>query len=399
MKHSPQTGRGLTALCLGLALAVVAAGGHELRAAEKLLVRAQTLHTVDGPPLSPGAVLIENGKITAVGASLEADAETRVVQVPTLIPGLVDAWSREGLPGGTTEITEEVVPLFETEHSLHPRHRAFAEALSDGVTTLHVVPGPDSVVSGLSCIVKPIPAGAQVISSRAALCINVCSDPAGQNRSRARPDSIYVRQPTNRMGVVWILRRYFQLALGESGESTAELAAVRESLAGARPVMALCRLDHDIRTLITLATDHQFSPVVVGGDEAHKVLDALVANKLPVVYLALNTGALEGAERSELAPDAAGRLHAEGVPVAISGGDLLDRARFAARYGMDRQAALAAVTSEPARLLRIETRVGRIAVGLDADLVALDGDPLEFTTAVQWVMVNGDITNDAQVQP
>ena len=58
---------------------------------------------------------------------------------------------------------------------------------------------------------------------------------------------------------------------------------------------------------------------------------------------------------------------------------------------MSTDAALAAVTTVPARLLGAEQRLGRIAADFDADLVALDGPPLEFTTNIQWVMVDGKV--------
>ena len=93
--------------------------------------------------------------------------------------------------------------------------------------------------------------------------------------------------------------------------------------------------------------------------------------------------------------DKAGALHAAGVAVALSGEDLLMQARFAHRFGLPEDAALAAVTRVPARLLKLDDRVGSIAPGLDADLIALDGDPLEPSSAIQWVMVGG-VKHDIQ---
>ena len=90
-----------------------------------------------------------------------------------------------------------------------------------------------------------------------------------------------------------------------------------------------------------------------------------------------------------MAADNAARLHKAGIPFCISQGDLLEQARFAVRNGLEPDAALKAITVSPAKILGLEKRVGAIAEGLDADLVALSGDPLEFTTGVQWVMVEG----------
>jgi len=66
-----------------------------------------------------------------------------------------------------------------------------------------------------------------------------------------------------------------------------------------------------------------------------------------------------------------------------------EQARFAVRYGLPTESALAAITRTPARLLGLEHRLGTIEAGRDADLLALDGDPFELTTAVRWVLVDG----------
>jgi imidazolonepropionase-like amidohydrolase len=70
---------------------------------------------------------------------------------------------------------------------------------------------------------------------------------------------------------------------------------------------------------------------------------------------------------------------------------LLDQARFAVRYGLSPEVALQAITCTPARLLGVDSRVGTLEAGLDADLLALDGDPLELTTSIAWVLVDGKI--------
>jgi imidazolonepropionase-like amidohydrolase len=98
-----------------------------------------------------------------------------------------------------------------------------------------------------------------------------------------------------------------------------------------------------------------------------------------------------GPESSEMVWNQPGLLRQAGVTFALSGGHLLDQARFAVRYGLPPEAALEAITRTPARLLGVEGRVGTIEVGRDADLVAFNGDPLELTTSIQWVLVDGNI--------
>jgi imidazolonepropionase-like amidohydrolase len=86
-----------------------------------------------------------------------------------------------------------------------------------------------------------------------------------------------------------------------------------------------------------------------------------------------------------------GMLHTARIPFALTGGNLLEQARFAVRHGLPADAALAAVTITPAKLLGVEGRVGSIAAGRDADFVALTGDPFDLTSAVRWTMTDGSI--------
>ena len=130
-------------------------------------------------------------------------------------------------------------------------------------------------------------------------------------------------------------------------------------------------------------------PIMFGGQEAWRIIDELKEAKTSVVLGRLQPSSPRGQEQTRLAANNAARLHKADIPFALSEGDLLDQARFAVRNGLDPKAALEAITISPAKILGIEKRVGAIAEGLDADLVALSGDPLEFTTAVQWVMVDG----------
>src|SRR5262249_62005634 len=114
----------------------------------------------------------------------------------------------------------------------------------------------DNVFSGLSCAVKT--AGERrTVEPELGVVITMASDPANGNNSRQRPDSIYNRQPTNRMGVVWMLRSTFDKA---ARQQTPELASVREGLEGKRRIFAVSRTDHDLLSLLRLAHEFKFTP-------------------------------------------------------------------------------------------------------------------------------------------
>src|SRR5262249_42258771 len=136
---------------------------------------------------------------------------------------------------------------------------------------------------------------------------------------------------------------------------------------------------------------HPMQMTLAGAHEAYKVKADLAAAKVPVLLGPLSTAGGNGPESSEAILNNAGQLHTAGVPFALTGGRLLEQMRFAVRFGLTPEGALAPVTATPARLLGIDGRVGTIVIGRDADLVALSGDPFDLTATVRWTMTDGVI--------
>ncbi|HBE69695.1 MAG TPA: hypothetical protein DDW52_16235 [Planctomycetaceae bacterium] len=384
--------------CLTVVLAIGAVSSRRL-AAETVLVKAETVHTVDGDVLSPGQVLIKDGKIAAVAGEITDAGDAKVIEVAALMPGIVNASSRAGLRGGGAEVSREVTPEFNTARAIDWRAREFAEARDQGVTTLQILPETQSVFSGFACVVKSAAESeSRMVNPRRGVVIAVCSDPTSRNRSRSRPDSIYVRQPTNRMGVVWIIRS--TLHRTQQGQASDALAPQTTEilsgvLDGTYPVLSVSRMDYDVRSALKLGETFGFVPTIYGGDEVYRMVDEFKASGAPLVYTALTTNAsgrsLRGSEGSQLRWNVPGKLNEAGVNFCLGGENLLDQARFAVRFGLPRDAALEAITLRPAKIMSLEKRIGSISVGKDADLVGLSGDPLQPTTSVVWTMVGGNI--------
>ena len=385
----------LAMLCCGGAIRSQPASAQESRT---VLIRAQHVHLGDGKVLSPGSVLVSDGKIVNVAESQPAPEGAETLEVEHLMPGLVDAYAAAGsIVANDAEITREVTAEFSLAGAIDWTARDFGRRLAEGVTTLHLAPGTDNVFSGLSTIVKTSGQSPQqrTVQDNAALVISVCSDPAQRNQARSRPDSIYVRQPTNRMGVVWIVRSQLHKAKLAAEADVAPLSGslrvMQQALTGDTPVFAVSRTHYDMRALFSIAQEFGISPVVIGGEESWRIVDELAEHHASVILGPLRPGQENGPERARLCATTAQRLMDAGVPVCLSGADLLDQARFAVRYGMAPESALCAVTDAPARILGQESRMGSIASGKDADLIALQGPPLEFTSGIQWVMVDGNL--------
>lgn len=353
-----------------------------------LVIRAAKVYTMNGAPLEPGAVLVSQGKIAKVAAKIDAPEGAKVIDLGpgTLMPGLIDAHSNAGIAGSPAEMTREITPDYRVLTAIDWRARAFTELLDEGTTCLGCCPGTDAVVAGLACVIKT--AGSQrVVKKESGLVITMASDPASGNLARQRPDSIYTRQPTNRMGVVWMLRSTFDKA---NRQQAPELAVVREALAGKRPIFAVSRTEHDLVALLRTTKEFKFLPTIIGGQESYKVRQELAEARLPIILGSLSSSpSLTGAEGSEVVWNLPSLLYDAGITFALSGGHLLEQARFAVRYGLPPAAALAAITRTPAELLGVDKKLGTIQAGRDADLLALDGDPLELTTSIRWILVDG----------
>src|SRR5262249_2780707 len=155
-----------------------------------------------------------------------------------------------------------------------------------------------------------------------ALVISAASDPASGNAARNRPDSIYNRQPTNRMGVIWMLRSELAKARGTpspgnvdergaaNGAGRGTLPSpVREALDGKRPVVCISRIDADILSALRLRQEYPMNLILAGGHEAYKVKEALATSKVPVLLGKLTTTTGAGPESSETILNSAGVLH------------------------------------------------------------------------------------------
>jgi len=388
-------------LCL-YALSSLSSIADAYEETNSVLVKAKHVVLGTGETISPGAILVEDGKIKLVAGEIEAK-DIPTVETDWVMPGLVNAAASYGIAGGTSEISTEVAPDFYTSFSLNPSSRDFREALDEGITTAHLLPGTQSVIAGCSTIVKIAGGGKQgdepmILTEKHGLTIALSSDPTSRNQARGRPDSIFMRQPTNRMGVVWILRSALhktQNDLPANFLTPESRAIIASAMKGELPIYSVSRKDVDIRSTFALQDEFGVRPIIVGGDEAYRIFDDIVERKPSIVYTDLtsrsSSTALRGPEGVQRRWNVAGQFASAGIDYCLAGSELLDQARFATRYGLDRNQAMMSVTLKPAKILKVDQKVGSIEKDKDADLVAFQGDPLEFTSVMKWVMVNGKI--------
>jgi imidazolonepropionase-like amidohydrolase len=382
-----------------------------------LAVRAGTIHLVeDGRVLRDGVVLVKDGVIQAVGTDVAIPADAEVIDYgpdAVVVPGLVAAFSPYalGMPGErSADPGLSALDGFDT-------FRVYGDALSGGVTSAYIAPAENRLIAGTGAVVKlggerdaarvlaPVAAIHGAIDASARATGGYWEPPVpvigNEELGWARP-----QLPRTAMGAIVALD---ELLAGSASPDDPALVAeygprapadLARLLAAKVPLRIRAGDAHEIRALLALAARHRTPLVLDGADEAGELAAELAAAGVPVVFrlpfapntAAADRGKAEGDRWVEL--DVPAQLVAAGVQVAITSSaprDLLFALRVASRGGLDPAAALRAVTLAPARMLGVASRVGSLAVGKDADLCVLNGDPLDPGTSVLATWIGGEL--------
>jgi imidazolonepropionase-like amidohydrolase len=367
-----------------------------------------------GVPIADGVLVVDNGKIAAIGPAGTAIPDgAKVVDCTgkTITPGLIDASFRTAASlADVNEQSSEVTPQLRVLDTLDPDDKALVRARQAGVTAVHVMPGTRAVIGGIGCVVKTMGSEprAMLLKEDASLRITLGAEPSMGNRAirGGEVDSIYYRRPTTRMGVVWEVRKSFfdakeamQTVPGQPPKPASPgLAVLQKVLQGQLTAVTTARSEQDLRTALRIADEFGYRTVIDEAQDAHLVLDELAAAKTTVLLGApsapnvAGTGAQDGAEPRYAT---VAKLAARGIPFVITTGtnlaslDLVREAMFATRHGLSPTQALDAVTIEPARLLGIAERTGSLQKGKDADFVIWSTDPLDPAAAAASVHIDG----------
>jgi len=385
-----------------LVSAFVASGRAEVTA-----VKAGKILTISGEPITDGIILVENGKIVEIGTGIEIPEDAVVIDAgkSVVMPGLVDASAAAPVRGDLNEQSSEITPTFRISDALDPQSKSLKRIVQTGVTTLFVSPGRQNVIGGLGVVVKPAGKIPQqmIVKDEAALRIVMDLDSTQGNRipRGQAPSTFYFRRPGTRMAIIWMLRKSFFDAQQQADSKQTEdsnLAILSAALKDEIPIHVNARRAIVIRAALKVADEYGLKLILQECTEGYKIAGQLAERKIPVVlgpfyYYPGSSGQYR--EGRKVNWNNAGILAEAGVKVALSSGgqsgaiDILTAATFAVRHGMDRDEALKAITITPAEILGVAERVGSLEKGKDADIVILSGDPLNVTTRVEKVILNG----------
>jgi imidazolonepropionase-like amidohydrolase len=356
-----------------------------------MALRAGRIVTVAGDTIENGVILVRGGKIEDVGKDLQVPGDAQVIDASkqTVVPGFIDAHSHLGLSlDALSEIDETVQPIaaeMQVVDAFDPAADALAKAVRCGVTAVMLAPGSRNPVGGQTAIVKLSGGGPDRWLVRQA---------AGVKLSVAGDALMHDRKPTSMPGLIAMLRERLDSAksytAGAKFDPSAE--ALNRLVQRAVPAYIQAHTVEEVSTAIDLITRYELQAAITGGDQADELAEILVQQKVPIIYGPL----LLYSKDKDLKRPA--RLTGAGVKLAFSScaprtcaGDIRTSAILAVRYGLSRDEAMKALTLNAAEILGVADRLGSIQKGRDADLVIFDADPLEASSRVETVIIDGKV--------
>ena len=389
LRNRARAATGLAVLAL-LALAAAPAP------AQTLAIVGGAVHTGDGQVHPGGTVVIEDGRITAVGVGAAAPGNAAIIDAAGMVvtPGLIDSLTLVGPGGAPTHMHGEVEPDIQPTARARERfHEGMAPGwLRDGVTAVYMAPDPSRLIGGIGAVVK-LAGGAEtaVVAETASLAASFGESVVGDQP----PGPEAPTQQTTRQGMIYRLRQ--TLVRAQEDAFTGETARVfGELLSGELPFRMLANNPDDIGTALRLAGEFELRLVVDQGAGAAMVAARLAEAGVPVVVGPAILGIGDGGPMELYAhtPATPARLHEAGVRLALStfsqgGRSVTMEAGIAWAHGLPREAALLAVTGHAAAILGVEDRIGTLAPGRDADVVIWDQHPIGAYGRAMRVLVDG----------
>jgi imidazolonepropionase-like amidohydrolase len=385
-------------------------GGKDLdpAAAKRTVIFADRIHTATGPPIVRGAVLIEDGRITAVMQENEVNVppNTLVLTAREVTPGLIDPFCVAGLTGAWNipadqdqdETSDPNQADLRVLDGFNPREPLLEFLKATGVTVVHSTPGRLNPIAGRSGIFRTEghTVESAALNPNAALLINLGEAPKETYKGKG---------PNTRMAVAALVRKAFADAEAYRKKQppaarNPKLEALLPALDGKVPVYFAAHRQDDISTALRIAAEFKLKPVIALGTEAYRLADELKAAGVTVVVHPTMQRSASSMETIHGFTGNAAVLADKGIPICLGTSFegyvpkvrvLRHEAIVAAASGLGTERGLKAVTIDAARLLGIEKDYGSIEKGKVADLVLYDGDAFEHTTHVTRTLLGGRV--------
>ena len=382
------------------------------------------LLTITHGTIDNGVLIIESGKIAAVGAanSIKVPANAQVIDVKgmTVYPGLIDSETHLGLTeieadrmtNDLVETSDEIMPHMHVSDAFHAETVLIPVTRYNGITNAIVAPESRDTLPGQNSFIQL--AGTDATQM---LLIRDLAMPLNFTGSQRRNESFANAQyPQTRMGMAAQMRQAFTDAQGyaakweeynkkkastKAGETPPsppsrdlKLEALLPYLEGKKPVIVKAETPNDVETAYALAQEFKLRVILNGLTQAQSIYDKIAQWKVPVILGSIYKAPKEW-ERYDTVYKMPGELSKRGVKIAFASFDahqvrnLPYAAGFAVAFGLPYDEAMKALTLYPAQIWGVDDQLGSLDVGKTANVVIANGDLLDVKTDVKYVFIQG----------
>jgi len=385
-----------------------------------IAIRGGKVLTVAKGTIEDGTVVIENGRLTAVGptASTKIPANAQVIDAKgmTIYPGLIDSETHLGLTeisadkmtNDLIENSDEVMPHMHVYDAFHAETELIPVARANGVTNAIVAPDNGDTLPGQDIFIQ-----LDGKSAKEMILVKDITMPLNFTGEQRRNESFdKAKYPQTRMGMAAQLRQAF-LDAQDYMQKQAEyekkaktdksatppkrdlkLEALVPYLKGERPVVLAANTAPDVETAVSLANEFHLKFILNHVQHSQKALDYIASLKVPVIVGPIWELPKEG-ERYDAVYSLPAQLQKRGVKVILASDDahnvrnLPYQAGYSVAYGLPYDEALRAITLYPAQAFGVDKDYGSLEVGKVANVVVANGDPLDVKTDVKHVFIAG----------
>ena len=374
--------------------------------------------TVTGQTFDKATVLVDNGKIKAVGPDIELPEGTEVIDASGcwVTPGLIDCHTHicnfsepNSLPGLSdgNEMTGPIQPHIRAMDAVYPDDYSIVPVREAGFTTVYSTPGSGNVIGGTGISIK---LRGHTVQEMAIPGSEQMKFAFGENPKRnygARKQT-----PQTRMGLAGLLRetlfnaKNYSDALLEAETDPSKAPKPDYQMQALVPVIRgqmRCRMhahrSDDILTAISIAEEYHLDYSMEHCTEGHMIVDALKRHNVrctigPYLWQPYKQ------ELWNMKMENPAILANAGVPISLTADTGSQTAYLPAtlgllmRRGLSEQSAFEGITINPARTLQLEDRVGSLEEGKDADIAIFDGHPFSSLSACRMTIIDGKIVHD-----
>ncbi|MGA9641530.1 MAG: amidohydrolase family protein [Terriglobales bacterium] len=416
-------------------------GAVTLEAQDKpIALKGAKLLTITHGTIDNGVLIMQGGKITAVGANVAIPGDAQVVDASgmTIYPGLIDSETQLGLTeisaepmtNDLVELSDEIMPHMHVYDAFHAESALIPVARLNGITNAIVAPESADTLPGQDSFIQLAgrDANQMLLIRDIAMPLNFTGD---QRRNKGGFEKR--KFPSTRMGLIAQLRQTFldardyqaKWADYERKKSDADAAdknpdknksvdktkdrkpapmapkrdlkleALLPYLDGKKTIVLAAESPSDLETAVNLANEFKLKFVLDHISHSQSVLDYVAGLKVPVIVGPIYQAPKED-ERYDAVYSLPAQLSKRGVKIAFASYSAHDvrnlpyQAGFATAFGLPYDEALKAITINPAEMWGVADKLGSLDAGKTANIVVANGDPLDIKTDVKQIYIEGN---------